>query len=98
MPQNVIEKPFEHMTGDRRVGNTVKNHFVAATGEFVGTFFFLFFAFACHLMAFNQAPNKAPNGSVSSSTVVYIALGYGMSLLVAVWILFRISGGLFNPA
>ncbi|THY74781.1 aquaporin-like protein [Aureobasidium pullulans] len=98
MPHNIIEKPFEHMTGDRHVGNTVKNHFIAATGEFVGTFFFLFFAFACQLMAFNQAPNKAPNGSVSSSTVVYIALGYGMSLLVAVWILFRISGGLFNPA
>jgi aquaporin related protein len=76
----------------------MKNHFVAATGEFVGTFFFLFFAFATQLMAFEQASDKAPNGSTSATTTVYIALGYGMSLLVAVWILFRISGGLFNPA
>ncbi|CAD0112570.1 unnamed protein product [Aureobasidium uvarum] len=86
------------MAGDRHRGHAIKNHFVAATGEFVGTFFFLYFAFACQLMAFYQASDKAPNGSNSASTVVYIALGYGMSLLVAVWILFRISGGLFNPA
>jgi len=93
-----VEKPFETMAGDRTIGHAIKNHFVAATGEFVGTFFFLFFAFACQLMAFEQASDKAPNGSNSATTTVYIALGYGMSLLVAVWILFRISGGLFNPA
>jgi len=28
----------------------MKNHFVAASGEFVGTFLFLYFAFATHLM------------------------------------------------
>ncbi|KAI4727915.1 aquaporin-like protein [Aureobasidium sp. EXF-10728] len=98
MPRRHNEKPFETMAGDKKKGHAIKNHFVAATGEFVGTFFFLYFAFACQLMAFYQASDKAPNGSNSASTVVHIALGYGMSLLVAVWILFRISGGLFNPA
>lgn len=93
-----MEKPFETMAGDRSRGKAAKNHFIAATGEFVGTFFFLYFAFAGQLMAFDQASDKAANGSNSASTVVYISLSYGMSLLVAVWILFRISGGLFNPA
>jgi aquaporin related protein len=92
------EKPFERMAGSKRKGNTIKNHFIAASGEFVGTFFFLFLAFSCQLMAFEQAGDQARNGSISSSTAIYISLGFGMSLLVAVWVLYRISGGLFNPA
>lgn len=74
-------------------------HFVAATGEFVGTFLFLWLAFAGHLMAVDQAPDTATtNKQTSSTTVVYISLAYGFSLLVTVWAFFRISGGLFNPA
>ena len=80
------------------MASTMKNHFIAATGEFVGTFFFLYFAFACHIMAVDQAGEVGGNGANSSQTVIYISLGYGMSLLVAVWILYRVSGGLFNPA
>lgn len=77
----------------------VKNHFVAASGEFVGTILFLYFAFATHLMAVEQADAVAlANGRKSAQTVVYISLGYGFSLLVAVWAFYRISGGLFNPA
>ncbi|KAI5208119.1 aquaporin-like protein [Aureobasidium subglaciale] len=91
-------KPFQRMAGGKQRGNKWKNHFVAASGEFVGTYFFLFLAFSCQLMAFEQAGDQAANGSISSSTAIYISLGFGMSLLVAVWILFRISGGLFNPA
>ncbi|OCL06137.1 aquaporin-like protein [Glonium stellatum] len=86
----------------------LKNHLVAASGEFVGTFLFLFFGFATHLMAVAQAGEVALGtttgdgggtaGGKSAQTVVVVALGYGMSLLVAVWALYRISGGLFNPA
>ena len=80
------------------MAKTIRGHFIAATGEFVGTFFFLYFAFACHVMSVNQAAEVGPNGANSSQTVIYISLGYGMSLLVSVWILYRVSGGLFNPA
>jgi aquaporin rerated protein, other eukaryote len=73
-------------------------HFVAASGEFVGTFMFLFFAFLGHLMAVDQAPSTGPNGTNSNQTVIYIAMSYGLSLLVTAWTLYRISGGLFNPA
>lgn len=73
-------------------------HFVAATGEFVGTFLFLYFAYAAHLMITQQTIETGPNGGASAQTVVFISLVYGFSLLINVWILYRISGGLFNPA
>ncbi|KAK5125722.1 hypothetical protein LTR85_011996 [Meristemomyces frigidus] len=49
-------------------------------------------------MAVEQAPDTGPNRTNSSSTVIYIAMSYGLSLLVSAWTLYRISGGLFNPA
>lgn len=45
-----------------------------------------------------QAPDAASDGSKSSTTVIYIALSYGFSLLINAWTLYRVSGGLFNPA
>jgi aquaporin related protein len=74
-------------------------HFVAATGEFVGTFMFLYFAFACQIMLNTQgSETSVQNNGPSSQTMVFVALVYGFSLLVNVWAFFRISGGLFNPA
>lgn len=70
-----------------------RNHFVAASGEFVGTFLFLFMAFLGHLMSVEQAGDTGPSGTNSASTVIYISISYGFSLLVAVWALYRISGG-----
>lgn len=37
---------------------------------------------------------QAPNTSV----LLYISLIFGFSLMVNVWVFFRVSGGLFNPA
>lgn len=78
----------------------MQNHLIAAVGEFVGTFFFLYFAYSGTLMAKEHAfPRPPPEGpAVSAQTVVFIAIAYGFSLLVNVWAFYRISGGLFNPA
>jgi aquaporin related protein len=76
----------------------MKGHLVAGAGEFVGTVMFLWFAFAGHLMAVEQADEFAINGLRSSETVIYVALAYGFSFLVVAWAWYRISGGLFNPA
>ncbi|KAL2206420.1 aquaporin-like protein [Sarocladium strictum] len=74
-------------------------HFVAALGEFVGTFLFLYFAYAGNLMAVSTAPSQlAGGGGITSTTIVFIAFAYGFSLLVNVWAFYRVSGGLFNPA
>lgn len=94
------ERPFSS-SRDRKPASQRspwKNHFVAASSEFVGTFMFLYFAFAGHQTAANTATDKGPDGVNSSQTIIYIALSYGMSLLVIAWSLYRVSGGLFNPA
>lgn len=92
----------------KRLPKTVKNHIVAALGEFFGTFMFLFFAFAATHVANAsanaqvqaQAQQSGSNGSASTlasapqaSTLLYISLAFGFSLAVNVWIFFRISGG-----
>ena len=74
------------------MGHKIKGHFVAMTGEFVGTFLFLFFA-----LGGTQVANNLPPTS-STEPILYISLVFGFSLLVNVWVFYRISGGLFNPA
>ncbi|EME39489.1 aquaporin-like protein [Dothistroma septosporum NZE10] len=76
----------------------MRNHLVAPPGEFVGTFLFLFFAFLGYSVSVTSAPNYAADGSNSNQTVIYTSLSYGLPLLVTAWDLFRISGGLSNPA
>ncbi|KAK8176486.1 aquaporin-like protein [Phyllosticta citribraziliensis] len=81
-----------------------KNHFVASLGEFVGTTMFLFFAFSGTEVAKARASTPADSNQVEGdppwdpTVMLYIALCFGFSLMVNVWIFFRISGGLFNPA
>lgn len=65
---------------------------------------FLFFAFAgtqvANVGSMDSQSNSTTNASAGFSPIVltYIALSFGFSLMVNVWIFFRISGGLFNPA
>lgn len=86
-----------------------KNHFVASLGEFIGTTLFLLFAFAGTEVAniqsqANQSDSNDSNTTTGGATgfniavLLYISLIFGFSLMVNVWIFFRISGGLFNPA
>lgn len=49
-------------------------------------------------MSVASAPNFSADGSNSNQTVIHIALSYGLGLLVTAWTLYRVSGGLFNPA
>lgn len=81
--------------------NKVRNHFIAMAGEFVGTFLFLFFAFAGTQVANSQnggGANNTLSQAPDPAQLLYISLSFGFSLAVNAWIFFRISGGLFNPA
>jgi aquaporin related protein len=43
-------------------------------------------------------PLAARGGGLANITVTFVALSYGIGLLTAAWVLYRVSGGLFNPA
>lgn len=76
-PHHQIENFRLEEPAIRRKQNNVKNHFVAASGEFVGTIMFLYFGFSTHLMAVDQASDVARSGGgKSAQTVVFISLGY----------------------
>ncbi|BGP54383.1 hypothetical protein JCM8202_000817 [Rhodotorula sphaerocarpa] len=85
----------------------VKSHLVAATGEFVGTVAFLWFALAGTHVANLPANsitgqtaaglNGSTTATVNTSSLLYIAFAFGMSLTVTAWCMSRVSGGLYNP-
>ncbi|KXJ86775.1 aquaporin-like protein, partial [Microdochium bolleyi] len=100
----VLRLPFTHW-----MHSDFKNHFVSSLGEFVGTTLFLLIAFAGTEVANIQSQATNTGGTDSNSTtgattgfdvavLMYISVIFGFSLMVNVWVFFRISGGLFNPA
>lgn len=86
------------------MNSEVKNMFVASIGEWVGTTLFLFFAFAgtqvanAHSRTSDESTTTNATAGFSPIVMLYISVSFGFSLMVNVWIFFRISGGLFNPA
>ncbi|KAK1830634.1 aquaporin-like protein [Podospora conica] len=80
---------------------TMRNNITAFLGEFVGTFLFLFFAFAGTQVANTPAPSGTlPDGSPAPPNllaVLFISLAFGVSLTANVWAFYRVTGGLFNP-
>jgi aquaporin related protein len=91
-----------------RTPNKWRNELVAACAEFAGTFMFLFFAYGGTQVAntaarYSDGPTSGQqNNSITqtpnTSVLLYISLIFGFSLMVNVWVFFRVSGGLFNPA
>ena len=69
-------------------------------GEFVGTTMFLFFAFAGTQVANAGSANTTTATNVDNGfspiVLLYTAVSFGFSLMVNVWIFFRISGGKQN--
>jgi aquaporin related protein len=76
--------------------DTVRNNVIAVTGEFVGTFLFLFFSFAGTQVS--NTPKPVDGAPPNTSNLLYSALSFGFSLMVNVWAFYRVTGGLFNPA
>src|SRR5262249_52083024 len=72
------------------------NEIIAFVGEFCGTFSFLFMGFTALQIANSAIPVKVD--FPSTINLLFISSAFGTSLAVNVWVFFRISGGLFNPA
>ncbi|KAK0634184.1 aquaporin [Immersiella caudata] len=82
---------------------TLRNNTVAALGEFVGTFLFLFFAFAGTQVANTTGVTNQHGADVIMQgpnliVLLFISLAFGVSLTANVWAFYRITGGLFNPS
>ncbi|KAK8066473.1 aquaporin rerated protein [Apiospora hydei] len=91
----------QHRDHNHTYTTKLQQHIVAATGEFVGTFMFLFMGYSGHLMVLDQVgtdKNSVANTSLGFLQTMVVGFTYGFSLLVSVWAFYRISGGLFNPA
>jgi len=97
-PAVVTTNPY-HRRSRLNVSTAARNHIVASLGEFVGTFMFLFLAFAGTQVANGLSVPELPAGDVYAPPVlILISLSFGFSLLANVWAFYRVSGGLFNPA
>lgn len=78
--------PFEVEQNRESPGKVWKDHFVAMSGEFVGTIMFLFFAFSGTQIANNITPASDP----SLQRLLFISLSFGFSLVVTAWNFYRI--------
>ena len=69
-----------------------RKHLVAFIGELVGTFCFLFFAFAGTQVANTPSGNGLSYTGPNVAALLYISLAFAFSLAVNVWVFFRITG------
>lgn len=78
--------------------DTLRNHFIAAVGEFCGTFMFLWCAYViCNVANHDVALVAAPDGS-HPGQLIMIAIGFGFSVMFSIWCFADVSGGALNPA
>lgn len=77
-----------------------RGHVIAMFAELIGTTTFLFFAFAAAQVANEKPDTLSRNQGTGPSLlqIIFIAWTFGISLAVNVWIFYRVSGGMFNPA
>ncbi|KAH7101925.1 aquaporin-like protein [Auriculariales sp. MPI-PUGE-AT-0066] len=75
----------------------LRNDCYAAGFEFLGTCVFLIMSLgtAQSLAVMNAAKPEATLST--SSDYMFVSAGFGLALLVAAWLFFRVSGALFNP-
>ena len=84
-------------TRTHKIADAPRNLIILAFGEFCGTFMFLLLAFIGTEAALNNQPGDT-GGQVNPFILFYIASSFGCALAVNVWIFYRVSGGMFNPA
>lgn len=75
---------------------SLKNLLVVVSGEFIGTFVFLW----CAYMIANAANNDTvyASDSANPAKIIMIAFGFGFGVMVGIFLTARVSGGNLNPA
>lgn len=75
-----------------------RNLLVVVFGEFCGTFMFLLLSFIGAQTAIDTNSPGNPDSPLLPFSLMYIAASFGTALAVNVWIFYRVTGGMFNPA
>ncbi|RPA82164.1 aquaporin-like protein [Ascobolus immersus RN42] len=71
-----------------------KQYALTAFCEFIGTFFFLF----CTFTAISAMKFTSDTTTLDPTKLLFVGATFGLSLCINVWIFYRITGGVFNPA
>ncbi|KAH7001391.1 aquaporin-like protein [Ilyonectria destructans] len=77
---------------------SARNLVVILFGEFCGTFMFLLLSFIGTQTALLTNNPSDPSAPLLPFSLMYIACSFGTALAVNVWIFYRVTGGMFNPA
>lgn len=88
---------FRHLKHPKLLFANFKNDLFASLLEFIGTTFFLLFAFGGAQATSAQIAASPASADNKVIQVFSISASFGLSLLVSAWIWFRVTGGLFNP-
>lgn len=83
---------------DHPLPSSTRNALTVIVGEFCGTFMFLLLSFIGAQTALNTNSPGDPSAPLLPFSLLYIAASFGTALAVNVWIFFRVTGGMFNPA
>ncbi|KEF60668.1 aquaporin rerated protein, other eukaryote [Exophiala aquamarina CBS 119918] len=78
--------------------DSILHDMVAVLGEFVGTFLFLFFAYAGCQVANDPSERNGLPVEANTLRIIYIGLSFAVSLAINCWLFYRVSGGQLNPA
>lgn len=77
---------------------SIRNELVIIIGEFCGTYMFLLLAFLGTQAALNNNVPGNPSAPLFPYSLLYIASSFGASIAIMVWVFYRVTGGMFNPA
>lgn len=81
-----------------KLADPIRNILVVVFGEFCGTFMFLMLSFAGAQTAINNNVPNIPGEPLAPASLLYIACSFGTALAINVWVFYRVTGGMFNPA
>ncbi|RFN42907.1 hypothetical protein FIE12Z_12689 [Fusarium flagelliforme] len=78
--------------------SSTRNPCIMLIGEFCGTFMFLLLSFFGTQTAIATNNPLDPSAPLQPFSLMYIAASFGAALAINVWIFYRVTGGMFNPA
>ena len=100
-------RSFMDLRGNRRrqqdqsghpLPSSTRNALTVVVGEFCGTFMFLMLSFIGAQTALNTNEPGDGQAPLRGYSILLIAAAFGTAVTVNIWIFFRVTGGMFNPA